>query len=406
MDQQNTKKIEHKYVCDTCKEPFSKAAHLEYHKNKKNKCSPRDECDKILPSTECICGKVYSRTDSLANHKKNCSVIKQKQKMNNNAKIESMNTVHNMTGTINNNINSNNVLINNPIININVYDMILFPYTRHLDMSNMTAHEQHQILHSGQNPYITYFELMNCNPIRPYFHNMYYPDKNSEKMLVFTGTEWLRTPTGKIIHEILKKERQSFIDYVDDTYYLMDADVRKNMIYHINSIDFISQKLATGREKCAKNMIKIQDTMTSILHVSRSIHEKTFGIFVVLCKSPNFLDTVKSEKQNKARLKSTISRVSDSTDSDSTESSDSLSLPIKKIHIRKKNYESDTEIDIDNIEFDTISNDNSSIDNDQYSISTEDKSSVISTKKNRKSTHRKKKNNILAKKSGRAKTKK
>jgi len=210
--------VEHK--CRKCNRVF-------YHKSEYNKHRKILDCTKIKRTRRVIhhncdiCGKSFQRSDHLNLHVGPClrraekkrierekiiASMKPNGKKSSNMNIKTVNGVAN--GVVNGTVNG--VVNNNTKINIAIYDSSVFSlvaYTHNLDLFDMPVDEREKILKSKTSPYITYFELVHCNPERLQYHNIYY--KNENRVYVYTKNGWAEKNANNVIEHILISEIKS-----------------------------------------------------------------------------------------------------------------------------------------------------------------------------------------------------
>jgi len=248
------------HTCITCLKEFKLKTDLERHKNRKNKCSPKEEVVKeIINNTssniqnleelckltppinsissttnnndeynhnKCInCNKIFTRTDNYNRHvlyrcklidktiqKDDNSVMFLLEKMNN--KIEELqNTITELkeqkssANITNNNTNSNNTT---NVTNNNI-KIVAFGYENPIEA--LDDKEIQFIIGSHKNTMIQRsIKTTHFNNRLPQFHNVYIPDKKMQHAITFNGNK----PEMKGLEGVIDDLLLTHINNLDD----------------------------------------------------------------------------------------------------------------------------------------------------------------------------------------------
>ena len=120
--------------------------------------------------------KTLSTPYKLKEHSKKCLIyLKNTTNVNNNT-MGNNNNVGNITNNITNNVN---IYIKNEIL--------IFPYLFSYGINRLSSSEQNELLNINNNPHLTLFRLIHCNPSRDTCHNIYYEQKHHPNVWVYNG---------------------------------------------------------------------------------------------------------------------------------------------------------------------------------------------------------------------------
>ncbi len=267
------------YKCETCNQEFDKKSHFENHKKRTNKCEPSEKPNKKLEKHSCIyCGReISTRIDNYKRHEKTCGPKYNNIPMNSRNNINNQDT-NILTNTNNNAINSNNTtnsnntnITNNVNLVLNVISNVIFPYTCHLGLLYMFPDEIHRIFNSTTNPYVIFFELIHCNRDRPSYHNLIYTD--SETIKVYNGNNFVDKKSGKVMTYLLENQRSSMIEYLENSYQILNDEIINKIYDTIVSIQVTKDSKSKDMESIIKKINKIRSQMLSSI---KNMHQSCY----------------------------------------------------------------------------------------------------------------------------------
>ena len=194
-----------RYTCRKCKTVFRNSFSLKRHMRTKNDCKTGEERKNVKCFKCQYCDSTFSRKDNLKKHfvEKRCSEmpsdIENKLKINGSGNTTRIDNGVNTDNSVN---ADNSVKADNRIITIdksvNHYDnrvnhivanitLIAF---EHEKVSEFTANDMKQIFGEG-NILENYIRIINFNPDKSQFHNIYYEGIHCGFGEVYNGTDWV-----------------------------------------------------------------------------------------------------------------------------------------------------------------------------------------------------------------------
>ena len=345
--------------CSKCKTPFLKKEDLSYHM-KNVKCEERSKSDKTLPYFVCICDDRFKYPSSFRRHQPVCKVIKfinkhTEKSLNNmnmvhngNGIIDKLKMVNNVDNSVSNIDNSVHAGVMNVIVQCSFPDnlsMPIMPYTIHSNIRIIATDELGTLSSFKINPYIVIFEICHCNPTRPLYHNIYYPQNGGNKISVYNGGRWEVKRAQSVIRDIVRVEREDYIKFFHDMANFTDVAMKEKMMYYINLFDpsvTLSKKEAIKHDKMLE---EIHHGIISLLIEHRSLIEKMYlrtNIIHQLSDSSSGSDSESLKKSDKKQ--NTLKKHSED-DSDTDSESEVPKKCTKKNNTHKKHIEDEYDTD-------------------------------------------------------------
>lgn len=212
---------------------------------------------------------------------------------------------------------------------------VLFPYMQPCSISSFTIDELNTLLSSEKNLYLVLFEMIYCNPKRPYYHNLYLPPGETDVRVFTMGHKWERYHFTLIINQMVLTLRNEISLFLDDvmtyTEEYHNLRIKKKLCYYTNLLNIYYM---TSKKKQFTIQL-IQDIKTMLENNSAMIKKSYDDTHKTFKMDSSDESAAQYEEFSSGELTSTDS---DSGEPDCTESSsfnESVNIS-KKVSTRKK----------------------------------------------------------------------